>query len=386
MPSISVDPAWRAVLSRDRRSDGWFVYAVSSTRVYCRPSCPSRRPSRNHVTFFDSPQLAESVGYRACLRCRPQSVAGSEAEERVERARSYLDDHADEPITLRQLAVHVGLSPFHIQRAFTKMVGLSPKAYQNTKRMERFTASLKRGETITTATYEAGFGSSSRLYARVHEDLGMTPSAFCSGGMGVTLRYTTVPTVVGRMLVAVTERDIAAVSLGETEVALVASLRSDYPRAVLRRDRKGLEKPIPRLLNCLSGSVSMDCLSLDVKAGLSTQGVAGSARDPSRTDPVLSRGCSGDRAADGSAGCGQSLCGQSPRSRHPLSSSRTRQWTACRLSLGSGAEATASCAGTNVSRRHRLILRFSDSNFLLVIPRNPCPLSKCASVLPCGNR
>lgn len=266
MPSVSVDPAWEVVLNRDRRGDGRFVYAVSSTHVYCRPSCPSRRPSRNHVTFFDSPQLAESVGYRACLRCRPQSVAGSEAEERVERARSYLDDHADESVTLRQLAVHVGLSPFHIQRAFTKRVGLSPKAYQNTKRMERFTASLKRGETITTATYEAGFGSSSRLYAQVQEDLGMTPSAFRSGGMGVMLRYTTVPTAVGCMLVAVTERGIAAVSLGETEAALVQSLRSDYPKAVLRRDRKGLEKPISRLLNCLSGSVSMDCLSLDVKA------------------------------------------------------------------------------------------------------------------------
>jgi AraC family transcriptional regulator of adaptative response/methylated-DNA-[protein]-cysteine methyltransferase len=266
MPSVNTDYAWEAVLSRDRRSDGRFVYAVSSTRVYCRPSCPSRRPSRNHVTFFDSPQLAESVGYRACLRCRPQSVAGSEAEERVERARRYLDDHADEPITLRRLAAHVGLSPFHIQRAFTRMVWLSPKAYQNTKRMERFTASLKRGETITTATYEAGFGSSSRLYAQVQEDLGMTPSAFRSGGMGVMLRYTTVPTAVGRMLVAVTERGIAAVSLGETEAALVQSLRSDYPKAVLRRDRKGLEKPISRLLNCLSGSAALGRLPLDVKA------------------------------------------------------------------------------------------------------------------------
>ena len=266
MPSVNADSAWEVVLNRDRRGDGHFVYAVSSTHVYCRPSCPSRRPTRNHVTFFDSPQLAESVGYRACLRCRPQSPIGSEAEERVERARDYLDGHADEPITLRQLAAHVGLSPFHLQRTFTKRVGLSPKAYQNTKRMERFTAFLKRGETITTATYEAGFGSSSRLYARVQEDLGMTPSAFRSGGMGVTLRYTTVPTAVGLMLVAITERGIAAVSLGETEAALVTSLRSDYPKAVLRRDRKGLEQPVSRLLQCLNGSAAVGRLPLDVKA------------------------------------------------------------------------------------------------------------------------
>jgi AraC family transcriptional regulator of adaptative response/methylated-DNA-[protein]-cysteine methyltransferase len=266
MPSVNADHAWEAVLSRDRRCDGRFVYAVSSTRVYCRPSCPSRRPARNHVTFFDSAQRAEAAGYRACLRCRPQSSAGSEAEARVERARRYLDEHADEPITLRRLAAQVGLSPFHLQRAFTRVVGLSPKAYQGAKRMERFTASLKRGETVTNATYEAGFGSSSRLYARVNKDLGMTPSAFRSGGMGVTLRYTTLPTAVGRMLVAVTERGIAAVSLGDTEAALVISLHTDYPNAVLRRDRKGLGKHVYRFLTCLSGSATVDHPPLDVKA------------------------------------------------------------------------------------------------------------------------
>ena len=167
MSPVNADHAWEAVLNRDRRCDGRFVYAVSSTRVYCRPSCPSRRPTRHHVMFFDSAQRAEAAGYRACMRCRPQSSAGSEAEERVERARRYLDEHADEPITLQRLATQVGLSPFHLQRAFTREVGLSPKAYQDAKRMERFTASLRRGETVTSATYEAGFGSSSRLYARV---------------------------------------------------------------------------------------------------------------------------------------------------------------------------------------------------------------------------
>ena len=134
MPLVNAEHAWEAVLNHDRRGDGRFVYAVSSTRVYCRPSCPSRRPTRNHVTFFDSSQLAESAGYRACLRCRPQSYAGSEAEERVERARRYLDDHADEPITLRRLVAHIGLSLFHLQRAFANRVGLSPKAYQSVKK------------------------------------------------------------------------------------------------------------------------------------------------------------------------------------------------------------------------------------------------------------
>lgn len=266
MSPVNADHAWEAVLNRDRRCDGRFVYAVSSTNVYCRPSCHSRRPTRNYVTFFDSAQRAEAAGYRACLRCRPQSSAGSEAVQPVERARRYLDEHADEPITLRWLAVQVGLSPFHLQRAFTREVGLSPKAYQGAKRMERFAASLKRGETVTSATYEAGFGSSSRLYERVNADLGMTPSAFQSGGTGVTLRFTIAPTVVGHMLVAITERGIAAVRLGDTAAALVASLRHDYPKAILRRDRTGLKKHVRAILQCFTGKIDATSLPLDVKA------------------------------------------------------------------------------------------------------------------------
>jgi AraC family transcriptional regulator of adaptative response/methylated-DNA-[protein]-cysteine methyltransferase len=153
-----------------------------------------------------------------------------------------------------------------LQRAFTREVGLSPKAYQDAKRMERFTALLKRGETVTYATYEAGFSSSSRLYTRVYADLGMTPSAFRSGGIGVTLRYSTVSTAVGLMIVAVTERGIAAVHLGVTEVTLVASLHHDFPKATFCRDTKGLEKYIHRWLKCLTGNVVVGHLPLDVKA------------------------------------------------------------------------------------------------------------------------
>lgn len=266
MSPVDADHAWEAVLNRDRRWDGRFVYAVASTGVYCRPSCPSRRPARNHVTFFDSPPLAEAAGFRACLRCRPQSPHGSEREQRVERARRYLDDHSDEPVTLRRLATEVGMSPFYLQRTFTQLVGLSPKEYRNARRMARFTSALKRGETVTSATYEAGFGSSSSLYARVHEGLGMTPSVFRSGGRGVTLRYTTVPTAVGHMLVATTERGIAAVCLGDTAGALMASLRHDYPEALLRRDRTGLKKHVQAILQCLTEEIDASSLPLDVRA------------------------------------------------------------------------------------------------------------------------
>ncbi|OGW48954.1 MAG: hypothetical protein A2V62_05425 [Nitrospirae bacterium RBG_19FT_COMBO_58_9] len=266
MSLVTAGHAWAAVLNRDRRCDGRFVYAVSSTGVYCRPSCPSRRPTRDHVMFFDSPPQAEAAGYRACLRCRPQSSAGSDADQRVERARRYLDAHPDELITLRRLAAQVGLSPFHLQRTFTRVVGLSPKKYQDTRRMARFTSALKRGETVTSATYEAGFGSSSSLYARAHEELGMTPSAFRSGGTGITLRYTTAPTAVGRILVAVTERGIAAVRLGDTAAALAASFRHDYPKAMLRQDTAGLRQHVRAILQCLIGDIDATFFSLDVKA------------------------------------------------------------------------------------------------------------------------
>jgi AraC family transcriptional regulator, regulatory protein of adaptative response / methylated-DNA-[protein]-cysteine methyltransferase len=266
MPSVDTRSAWDAVLHHDRRFDGAFVYAVSSTHVYCRPSCPSRRPTPRHVTFFRSPQEAEAAGFRACLRCRPQLSDGSEMERRIDRVRCYLDDHADESVTLRQLAAHVGISPFHLQRTFTQIVGLSPKAYQDARRIERFTSSLKQGATVTHATYEAGFGSSSRLYERVSATFGMTPSALRSGGAGVILRYSTVATPVGRLLVAVTERGVAAVSLGESESLLVASLRQDFPNARLRRDHDRLQLRIRAMLQCMSGHGDLNLLSLDVNA------------------------------------------------------------------------------------------------------------------------
>jgi AraC family transcriptional regulator, regulatory protein of adaptative response / methylated-DNA-[protein]-cysteine methyltransferase len=266
MPSVTAGHAWEAVLNHDRRCDGTFVYGVKSTGVYCRPSCPSRRPARRHVMFFESPQRAEAAGFRACLRCRPQAPHGSVPEERVEKARRYLDAHADEPVTLRLLAAEAGMSPFSLQRAFTRIVGHSPKAYRDALRMERFKSSLKRGKTVTIATYEAGFGSSSRLYERVNSDLGMTPSAFQSGGRGVTLRFATVPTAVGRLLVAVTARGIAAVRFGDKEAALVAALGREYPEALLRRDHHGLKKPVRAILRCLTGETAGEHLPLDVPA------------------------------------------------------------------------------------------------------------------------
>lgn len=273
MAWVNAQAAWHAVLNHDRRFDGRFVYAVFSTRVYCRPSCPSRRPARHRVSFFPSPQQAETAGFRACRRCRPESPHGSLPDQRIEQARRYLDDYVDETVTLRRLAGHVGLSPFHLQRAFRQTLGLSPKAYQDAKRIERFTALLKRGESVTSATYEAGFGSSSRVAERVSGALGMTPSAYRSGGKGVTLRYATALTPVGLALIAGTERGVVSVSLGNSEEDLVALLKKAYPQAKLSHDQNGLKRQTQALLQCFTGRSLSDCISLDVHATVFQQKV-----------------------------------------------------------------------------------------------------------------
>src|SRR5262249_34207072 len=157
--------AWAAVMDRDPLADGRFVYAVSSTGIYCRPSCPSRRPRRERVTFFAGPGEAEAAGYRACLRCgTPRDV-----DDRIERARRFLDAHADERVTLEQLGRVADLSPFHLQRTFQRRFGLTPKAYASARRTERFKRSLKNGGDVTSAIYEAGYGSSSRAYENAGE-------------------------------------------------------------------------------------------------------------------------------------------------------------------------------------------------------------------------
>jgi len=266
MPSINGERAWQAVLKRDRRRDGDFVYAVASTGIYCRPSCPARRPARRRVTFFDSPQAAEAAGFRACRRCRPSSPQGSASAQRLERARRRLDRDEAGSLTLRRLAAEVGGSPYHLQRAFKRAFGLSPKEYRDARRVTRLKAALKGGRTVTDAIYEAGLSSGSRLYARVNSDLGMTPVAFRSGGAGLTLRFATERTAIGRMLVAITERGIAAVRLGQADAGLLASLRRDYPRAVLRRDAVALTPYVAGVLRCLSRSDGAPRLPLDFNA------------------------------------------------------------------------------------------------------------------------
>ena len=244
------ETAWAAVMNRDALLDGRFVYAVSSTGIYCRPSCPSRRPRRERVSFFAGPAEAESAGYRVCLRCGSSSGVA----DRIERARRYLDAHADERVTLEQLGRVAGLSPFHLQRTFQRTFGLTPKAYASARRTERFKRSLKDQDDVTSAIYEAGYGSSSRAYENTGERLGMTPSAYRRGGLGMRIRYAIVASPLGRLLVGATDRGVCSVALGDDDAALLASLRKEYPRAEIAKATDGLSETASAVVEHLRGT------------------------------------------------------------------------------------------------------------------------------------
>jgi AraC family transcriptional regulator of adaptative response/methylated-DNA-[protein]-cysteine methyltransferase len=225
---------WTAVLERDAAADGSFVYAVASTRIYCRPSCPSRRPSRRQVSFFPTPDAAEAQGYRACRRCHPREVE-TDVARRVRQAQHYLDSHLDETVTLHRLGSAVGLSPYHLQRTFKRHTGMSPRAYASARRMERMKQGLKAGGTVSRATYDAGYSSPSRAYEHTRQRLGMTPGSYRRGGRGIRIRFTTVETALGTVLVAATERGLCSVTLGAAATALEAGLRDEFPAAEIER-------------------------------------------------------------------------------------------------------------------------------------------------------
>ena len=273
---------WKAVQARDRQADGSFVYAVRSTGVYCRPSCPSRKPKREQVLFFRLPEAAEQQGFRACQRCRPRSARGRdpkiEAVARVCREidRRILADTGDgsgeSRLTLAALSAPLSMSPHQLERAFRGVMGITPRQYADSQRMRRLKSRLKKGDNVTTALYEAGYGSSSRVYERAPGHLGMTPAAYGRGGEGMEIHYAIVGSPLGRLLVGATERGISAVYLGESDPALRTELRKEYPRAALVADQRGgagnpgLGEWVERILAHLRGREPHLDLPTDVQA------------------------------------------------------------------------------------------------------------------------
>ena len=243
--------AWRAVQLRDQSYDGRFVYAVSSTRIFCRPSCPSRRPTAAKVEFYMSPADAERAGYRPCKRCRPASDSWDVSP--VAKVCEYITAHADERLTLATLAGIAGISPFHLQRRFKKELGITPKEFHQAQRSARLSARLRAGDTVSRATYEAGFGSSSRVYER---SLGMTPAAVRKGGQGQRIQFSIVDSPFGRLLVAYTERGVCSVAFGDTDAALERTFRGQFPAAEVHRAGATVHEWISSIVRSLTAGTN----------------------------------------------------------------------------------------------------------------------------------
>ncbi|MBZ5516783.1 MAG: bifunctional DNA-binding transcriptional regulator/O6-methylguanine-DNA methyltransferase Ada [Acidobacteriia bacterium] len=258
---------WRGVLARDRRLDGAFVFAVRSTGIYCRPSCPARRPTRRQVVFFPLPEAAERAGFRPCRRCRPEEAAARDPQaDLVRRVCLWIETSGDAPVSLQDLAGEAGVSSSHLQRTFKRLMGISPREYAAARRLQGLKVRLREGQGVTRALYEAGYGSSSRLYERSSAQLGMTPASYRKGGRGMDIGYTIVDSPLGRMLVGATRRGVCAVSLGEADAVLEAALVAEYPHAEIHRDDTGFAPWVRAIQKHLDGFEARLNLSLDLQA------------------------------------------------------------------------------------------------------------------------
>jgi AraC family transcriptional regulator of adaptative response/methylated-DNA-[protein]-cysteine methyltransferase len=271
---------WQAVETHDKRADGNFVYGVRSTGIYCKPSCPSRRPGRAQVEFFLLPAAAEQKGFRACKRCKPQmsriqdprtgAVARvcREIDRQVQNSDGAADGakRSDFHLTLSSLSAVADMGSHQLERAFRSVMGISPRQYADARRMQWLKSKLKKGDDVTTALYDAGFGSSSRLYERAPGHLGMTPATYRQGGAGMEIRFTIANSPLGRLLVGATERGISALYLGKEDAPLEAALQKEYPRAEIRRDRNGMQEWVGKILEHLRGQEPNLDLPTDVQA------------------------------------------------------------------------------------------------------------------------
>lgn len=266
--AMEEDIYWQAVAERDARFNSIFVYGVRSTGIYCKPSCPSRRPRRAQVSFFPSFESAEKEGFRACRRCGPRQ-ASTERDARVEmvlRVCRAIEAHVDRAPSLEELGAELGISPHHLQRTFKSLTGITPRQYGAACRLKQFKSRIKEGDDVTQAIYEAGYGSSSRLYETASERLGMTPATYRRGGKGMKINYTIVACSLGRLLVAATERGVCSVQFGDSDEELAAALSAEYPTATLQHDGSHLAPWVEGLLGHLEGEQTSLQLPLDLRA------------------------------------------------------------------------------------------------------------------------
>jgi len=258
MRTIDQEQAWAAFERRDRSWDGRVIGAVKTTGIYCKPSCPARRPKREHVEFFLDGDSAQTAGYRACLRCRPDAV-GRDREAVAEAVR--LIEAAEEPLLLADLAEAVGYAPHHFQRLFTRDLGVSPASYARALRARRAESHLEKDKPVTHAIYDAGYAAPSRFYADAGERIGMTPSAWRDGGRGETIRFVIADSPLGPLLVAATPKGICRLTFDEDESAL----RQRFPNADIRPDDGAISEWVESALAAISTPAAARELPIDVR-------------------------------------------------------------------------------------------------------------------------
>jgi AraC family transcriptional regulator of adaptative response/methylated-DNA-[protein]-cysteine methyltransferase len=267
--SMDEELRWRAVETRDASFNGIFFYGVRSTGIYCKPSCPSRRPRRAQVVFFASPAEAEAQKFRPCRRCRPRETGAPDARlEMIKQACRLIEAATPEEglPSLATLGATLGVSRYYLQREFKKVVGVSPRQYAVAHRVKQFKSRIKKGESVIDAMNEAGYGSSSRLYEQTDAELGMTPASYARGGAGARISFTVAECELGRILVAATARGLCAVRLGDSAEELEATLRKEFPEAEIRPDAEALGGYVEAILRHLAGQQTSLELPLDVRA------------------------------------------------------------------------------------------------------------------------
>jgi AraC family transcriptional regulator, regulatory protein of adaptative response / methylated-DNA-[protein]-cysteine methyltransferase len=268
---LDEEACWAAVLKRDRSKDGQFFFGVLTTGVFCRPSCPARRPRRENVRFYESAMDAQSNNLRPCLRCRPLATGTARAgETRIYALCDYIRKNSFESLTLEQFSRRVGLSSFHLQRTFKAAVGVTPRQYLEACRLEVLKEQFRSRSTLTAAIYDTGYGSNSRVYERVGTRLGMTPSEYRAGGKNVPISYVAVQSPVGLMMIGATDRGLCFVQFGDSQGRLLQMLRQEYPAAPVAE----MKQPYPEqfglwvqaLIRHLSGGLERLHLPTDVRA------------------------------------------------------------------------------------------------------------------------
>ena len=266
-PAINGDVRWQAVNARNHDFDGQLFYAVKTTGIYCRPSCPSRRPRPENIEYYFDADTAERAGFRACLRCKPREQHFTHAEaDLARRVCEHISQNLEGTLSLAVLSAQIGVSTFHLQRTFKKVMGISPRQYAEARRLAVLKSALRFGVPVTDAIYQAGYGSSSRVYERAGAQMGMTPREYRRGGEGMQIRFTVVASPLGKLLVAGTQRGISAVCIGDSEEKLARALVQEYPRASVERDRNGMSAWVGKIVQHLEGKLPQLDLPLDVRA------------------------------------------------------------------------------------------------------------------------